>query len=187
MSFVTKTFQYKTAAWQGQVKITRFLRVRQAAVPDRTVVSVVRVSPSASQPSWSERSSGQREVKDAVSSRQSPAGSTTHKIHQHTRAQTSSRSHTNCSSVRLLLLIAGGTLTVGTLTALCTVQTANTCSPKRWTWPSTPLMTEIIMLMLTARLALLGSPCQRFSREPRHSAKCQPPPGECVSVCADAC
>lgn len=39
-----------------------------------------------------------------------------------------------------------------------------------------PLITEIIMLMLTALLAFPGSRCQRFSREPGHSAKCQPPP-----------
>lgn len=52
-----------------------------------------------------------------------------------------------------------------------------------WTWSSTLLIIEIIMLMLTAPLAFLGSRCQRFSCEPRHSAKCQPSPGVCIYVC----
>lgn len=54
-------------------------------------------------------------------------------------------------------------------------------------WSSRLLITEIIMLMLTALLAFLGSRCQRSSREPRHSAKCQPPPRVCVSVCMYVC
>lgn len=56
-----------------------------------------------------------------------------------------------------------------------------------WIWSSTRLITEIIMVMLTALRAFLGSRCQRSSREPRHSAKCQPPPRVCRSVCMYVC
>lgn len=87
------------------------------------------------------RGSGQREVKGAASSRQSPVG-----------AQTQTNSGAGLHTTAVPVANAG--------------------------LPS-PLITEIIMLMLTALLAPPGSGCQRFSREPRHRGKCQPP-ASCV-------